>query len=60
LEAGNHEELMQIEGGKYAHLFRLQSEGYAEFKNGKSGSTVSPPTLSLNNSGCSTPGISLP
>ena len=32
---GNHEELMQIEGGKYAHLFRLQSEGYAEFNNGK-------------------------
>ena len=33
---GTHEELMQIEGGKYAHLFRLQSEGYAEFNNGKS------------------------
>jgi hypothetical protein len=26
---GTHDELVQIEGGKYAHLFRLQSEGYA-------------------------------
>jgi hypothetical protein len=32
---GTHEELVKIQGGKYAHLFRLQSEGYAEF-NGKS------------------------
>ena len=38
---GTHEELMQIEGGKYAHLFRLQSEGYAEFNSGKQESTVS-------------------
>jgi len=28
---GTHDELIQIEGGKYAHLFRLQSEGYAQF-----------------------------
>jgi len=38
---GTHEELMQIEGGKYAHLFRLQSEGYAEFNNGKPESSSS-------------------
>ena len=30
---GTHEELLQLEGGKYAHMFRLQSEGYAEFNN---------------------------
>ena len=29
---GKHEELIQIEDGKYAHLFRLQSEGYAQFR----------------------------
>ena len=28
---GTHEELLQIPGGKYAHMFRLQSEGYADF-----------------------------
>ena len=32
---GTHDELMKIEGGKYAHLFRLQSEGYAEFNTEK-------------------------
>lgn len=32
---GTHEELLQIKDGKYAHLFRLQSEGYAEFNNDK-------------------------
>jgi len=37
---GTHEDLMKIEGGKYAHLFRLQSEGYAEFNNGKQGVTA--------------------
>jgi ABC-type multidrug transport system fused ATPase/permease subunit len=31
VEMGKHEELVKIEGGKYAHLFRLQSEGYKEF-----------------------------
>ena len=41
LEMGTHEELLRIEGGKYAHLFRLQSEGYAEFKNGSHASTKS-------------------
>jgi hypothetical protein len=35
---GTHDELMEIEGGKYAHLFRLQSEGYAEFNNDKKAS----------------------
>ena len=32
---GTHDELLQIEGGKYAHLFRLQSEGYSEFNEKK-------------------------
>lgn len=34
---GTHEELLKIESGKYAHLFRLQSEGFDEFQkeNGK-------------------------
>jgi hypothetical protein len=32
---GTHDELVQIEGGKYAHLFHLQSEGYAEFNGEK-------------------------
>lgn len=30
---GTHDELVRIEGGKYAHLFRLQSEGYATINN---------------------------
>jgi len=34
-EAGTHEELIHIPDGKYAHLFRLQSEGYAEFRDKK-------------------------
>ena len=43
---GTHENLMQIEGGKYAHLFRLQSEGYTGFKNSKTTSTApSPPVI---------------
>ena len=37
---GTHNELVQIEGGKYAHLFRLQSEGYADF-NGENKETGS-------------------
>jgi hypothetical protein len=36
---GTHDELVQIEGGKYAHLFRLQSEGYVGLNTGK---TISP------------------
>lgn len=32
---GKHEDLIQIEGGKYAHLSRLQSEGYAQFNSEK-------------------------
>jgi hypothetical protein len=32
-EMGTHDELVQIESGKYAHLFRLQSEGYATINN---------------------------
>ena len=28
---------LRMEGGKYAHLFRLQSEGYAEFNEEKQG-----------------------
>jgi hypothetical protein len=32
---GTHDELVQIEGGKYAHLFKLQSEGYADLNNEK-------------------------
>jgi len=32
---GTHDELLQIEKGKYAHLFRLQSEGYNEFNKQK-------------------------
>jgi hypothetical protein len=35
IEMGTHDELVKIEGGKYAHLFRLQSEGYASIKNDK-------------------------
>jgi hypothetical protein len=35
IEMGTHDELAQMEGGKYAHLFRLQSEGYAEFNEEK-------------------------
>jgi hypothetical protein len=34
-EMGTHDELVQIEGGKYAHLFKLQSEGYADLNNEK-------------------------
>jgi hypothetical protein len=30
VESGTHEELVGL-NGRYAHLFRLQSEGYAEF-----------------------------
>jgi ABC-type multidrug transport system fused ATPase/permease subunit len=30
VEMGTHSELMQIEGGKYSHLYRLQSDGYAD------------------------------
>ena len=37
---GTHEELLQLEGGKYAHMFRLQSEGYAEFNNEQRASTI--------------------
>jgi hypothetical protein len=33
-EMGTHDELLDIEGGKYAHLFRLQSEGYATMNEG--------------------------
>jgi len=36
VEMGTHEELLEIEGGKYAHLFRLQSEGYATMNETKS------------------------
>ena len=32
---GTHEKLMEIEGGRYAHLYRLQSEGYARFNTDK-------------------------
>jgi hypothetical protein len=32
---GTHEELIAAKDGKYAHLFKLQSEGYAEFNNGE-------------------------
>jgi hypothetical protein len=34
-EQGTHEELLNIENGTYAHLFRLQSEGYAKFNTDK-------------------------
>ena len=40
-EMGTHQELLQIKDGKYAHLFRLQSEGYAEFNNEKNQSSSS-------------------
>jgi len=33
IEMGTHEELVDVKEGKYAHLYRLQSEGYAEFNN---------------------------
>jgi len=36
VEMGTHEELLEINGGKYAHLFRLQSEGYATMNETKS------------------------
>jgi hypothetical protein len=42
MEVGTHEELVQL-GGNYAHLFRLQSEGYAEFNN--LNKTTNPPNL---------------
>jgi hypothetical protein len=35
IEMGTHDELVTIEGGKYAHLFKLQSEGYADLNNDK-------------------------
>ena len=40
MEKGTHEELLQIKDGKYAHLFRLQSEGYAEFSTDKKESSL--------------------
>jgi len=33
VESGTHDELISIEGGKYAHLFKLQSDGYANLRN---------------------------
>jgi ATP-binding cassette, subfamily B, bacterial len=39
-EEGTHEDLLKIENGKYAHLFRLQSEGYAEFNTDKKASQI--------------------
>jgi len=36
---GTHDELIEIEGGKYAHLSRLQSEGYAQFNSDKPGAS---------------------
>jgi hypothetical protein len=41
-EMGTHDELVQIEGGKYAHLFRLQSEGYATINNNDAEKLVDP------------------
>jgi hypothetical protein len=35
IEMGTHDELVKIEDGKYAHLFKLQSEGYADLNNDK-------------------------
>ena len=29
IEWGSHEELMKVQGGKYAKLFQLQSEGFS-------------------------------
>lgn len=31
IEMGTHKELLQIENGRYAHIYKLQSEGYASF-----------------------------
>lgn len=42
---GTHDELLRIEGGKYAHLFRLQSEGYVGLNTGK---TISPSVEQVN------------
>jgi hypothetical protein len=39
---GTHDELLAIEGGKYAHLFRLQSEGYATMNEGNPVETEDP------------------
>jgi hypothetical protein len=39
---GTHDELLEIEGGKYAHLFRLQSEGYATMNEGHPAETEDP------------------
>lgn len=41
-EMGTHDELVKIEGGKYAHLFKLQSEGYADLNNEKKKDPLAP------------------
>jgi hypothetical protein len=41
IEMGTHEDLLKIEGGKFAHLFRLQSEGYDEFNKETSKTEIS-------------------
>jgi ATP-binding cassette subfamily B protein len=39
IEFGGHDELMALEGGKYAKLFQLQSEGFSSLATGKQDTT---------------------
>jgi len=35
MEAGTHDQLVNMENGQYAHLYKLQSDGYADLRNEK-------------------------